>query len=63
MKTSFEISETIGIGIINPGQVIKISGSPENLERFLAFAIQSGLEVQGLTEEEMQKYIKFELDI
>lgn len=31
MKTSFEISETIGIGIINPGQVIKISGSPENL--------------------------------
>jgi hypothetical protein len=62
-KISFEAYEDIGIGITNPRNVTKVSGSPEDLERFLAFAIQSGLEVSGLTEEERQKYLKFEVDI
>ncbi len=60
---SFEIYENIGIGIPNPKTVAKVTGSPEDLERLLAFSLQSGLEVHGLTEEEKQKYLNLDVDI
>ena len=64
MKTvGFEIYENIGIGIPNPEPITKITGSPEDLERLIAFCVQSGYEVQDLSEEEKEKYLNFEVDI
>lgn len=62
-NVGFEVYEDIGIGIPNPRTVTKVTGSPEDLERFIAFCVQSGYEVHGLTEEEKEKYLKFEVDI
>lgn len=60
---AFEVYETVAISITNPGHVARIKGSPDKLERLLAFAIQSGQEVVGISEEERQKYLKMDLDI
>lgn len=61
--TSFEAFEEIGIGVVNPKPVYRWTGPPEELERLLAFMLQSGYEVDGLTEEEKAKYLKIEVDI
>lgn len=58
----FVAYEDIAIGVPNPMVVIK-TGSPEGLERLLAFALQSGLEVEGITEEERKKYLEMDFDI
>jgi hypothetical protein len=59
-KISFEAYENIGIGITNPRSVTKFTGPPEDLEKLIAVWIQSGYEVDGITEEEKQKYLDFD---
>jgi hypothetical protein len=51
----FEVYEKVAFGITNPGNVTRITGTPEDMERLIAFCIQSGLEVAGITEEEKDK--------
>jgi hypothetical protein len=62
MKNGFEVFETIGIGIPNPRSVTRITGPPEKMERLIAFLLQSGEEVSGITEEERQRYLAMEID-
>lgn len=55
---SFEAYEDIGIGIINPRSIIKISGAAEYLEKFIISCIKSGIDIEGLSKEEIEKYLK-----
>jgi hypothetical protein len=58
---SFVCCEDVGIGISNPGTVTRISGSVEDMERLIAYALQSGIEVSGLLSGECEKYLSMDL--
>jgi hypothetical protein len=59
----FKCYEDVDVGISNPESCKRLEGSPEDIERIIAFALQGGVEVFGLSENERQKYLKLEIDI
>lgn len=60
----FSAFEEIGLSIPNPRSCYSISGPAEEIERYLALAFQLelGLEIQGLTDEEVEKYRNFKFN-
>ena len=60
---TWQISGVGGIGIVNPIPVVILTGSYEDLERLLAFAIQCGMELHGLTDENRKKYLEMDIDV
>jgi hypothetical protein len=60
---AFVAHEELDIGITNPGQVVRLRGSPENIERLVAFALQSGEEVYGLSDEERARFLAMDLEV
>ena len=58
---AFSCFETVSIGIFNPRTIVRFTGPPDQLEMLIAFAVQTEMEVNGLTDEERDKYLKMDL--
>ena len=60
---AFTAYENQSIGIVNITSYLKIKGTAENIERLIAFALQSGIDVDGLTESERETLLALEIEL
>lgn len=60
---AFAAYEDQSIGIVNITSYLKIKGTAENIERLIAFALQSGMDVDGLTESEHENLLALEIEL